>query len=131
MGRHMVNRNTRREGGSKAPPDHEALDLLGEVPQESSFVDELDRAFAGLSGHFAGVEERIAHVRIHSATPPTEPFLAARPGLASRTGRRPTTHRPGAWVLHRHTGPLRPQVVRGRPRTSGERVGHDDSRWSM
>src|SRR5439155_3548464 len=44
MSRHVVDRNAGREGGSETPPGHKSLDLLGEFPEESSFVDELDRA---------------------------------------------------------------------------------------
>src|SRR5207302_7598927 len=130
MSRHVVNRNARRESGSETPPGHKSLNLLGELPEESSFVDELDRAFAGFSGHLPGVEERIVPVRIHSSTLPEETSPAAGLLLASRRGRRRMTRRRAAWLHHQCTGPRGPRVAPGPPRTYEELAVHAGSRSS-
>src|SRR5437016_7104274 len=131
MSRHVIDRNARREGGSETPPGHESLNLLGELPEESSFVDELDRPFAGFSGHLPGVEERIVPVRIHSSTLPEGTSPGARPLLAFQIGRRRMTRRQAAWLPHRCTGPRGPPVARGPPRTCEEWAVHAGSRPSM
>ena len=131
MSRHLVNRNARREGGLETPPGHESLNLLGELPEEPSFADELDRAFAGFSGHLPGVEQRIVPVRIHSSTLPEETSPAAGLLLASRRGRRRMTRHQAAWLHHRCTGPRGPQAARGPPRRCEERTVHAGLRSSM
>ncbi len=131
MSRDVVDRNARREGGSETPPGHESLDLLGELPEEPSFVDELDRALAGFSGHLPGVKERIAPVRIHTSTLPEGTSPAAGPLLSFQRGRRRMTRRQAAWLHHRCTGRRGPRIARGPPHTCEGQAAHDGSRWSM
>src|SRR5437879_12621630 len=113
MSRHVIDRNARREGGSETPPGHESLNLLGELPEESSFVDELDRPFAGFSGHLPGVEERIVPVRLHSSTLPEGTSPGARPLLAFQIGRRRLPRRQAVSLPHRWTGAPGHRVARG------------------